>query len=101
MSSRTSRAERPSILGRVLAIIGAAGVLGAAMPAEARIESARQTLEARVRAMRVAVHESAEAGALPEPDQLVAQWLNWPNWNNWNNWPNWGNWGNWSNWFNR
>jgi hypothetical protein len=94
MKRISNRADRPSLLRRVLAIGGAAGVLGAAIPADARIESARQTLEARVLAVRVAMHESVGAGPRGEPDQTVAQWFNWPNWGNWNNWPNWGNWFN-------
>ena len=86
------------MLRGVLALIGVVGVLAVTSPAEARVEIARQALEARVLAVRTAMREATEAGAPTEPDRALAQWFNW---NNWNNWPNWGNWGNWGNWFNR
>jgi hypothetical protein len=80
-------------------MVGVAGALGSVSPVEARVEQARQSLEARVLAVRSALRDAAEADVVPgaAPDSSLAQWMNWGNWNNWNNWPNWGNWGNWFN----
>jgi hypothetical protein len=78
-------------------LIGVAGVLGATTPAQASVDVARQALEARVLAVRAAIHGPAEADSRAAPDRTLAQWSNWRNWSNWNNWPNWNNWGNWFN----
>lgn len=89
-----------ALLRRALALLGVAGLLGAAAPAgaSARVDVSRQQLEARVLAVRstLAGLDSSRRQA-DDPARVVAQWLNWPNWNNWNNWPNWYNWGNWFN----
>jgi hypothetical protein len=92
MTSTTRR--RAALIRRVIAVIGAAGLLGAAMQAQAHVERERIALEARVAAMRDAIQRVAPEGANDGP---LAQWFNWGNWNNWNNWPNWGNWSNWLN----
>jgi len=90
-TSRTALSIR-----RLIAIIGAAGLLGAAVQAQAHVERDRFALEARVEAMRDAIAQAAvpDGSSIDGPR---AQWFNWGNWNNWNNWPNWGNWGNWLN----
>jgi hypothetical protein len=97
MRSHTSPSHLHRWFRGLLALVGVAGVLGASTPAEARVASARQALEARVLVMRAAIHDAAEADPRAAPDRTLAQWFNWGNWNNWNNWPNWGNWGNWFN----
>ena len=97
MSRDVKPASRHRALRALLAFIGVAGALGASNPAEARIELARQALEARVLAVRAMIQEAPDADAIKAPDTRLAQWMNWGNWNNWNNWPNWGNWGNWFN----
>jgi hypothetical protein len=94
MSSQRKRASWHPTLRGLLALVGIAGVIGAATPAQAGVVAARQALEARVLAVRAAIHDPAEAdpraGAL---DRTLAQ----PNWRDWNNWPNWSNWRNWFN----
>jgi hypothetical protein len=90
-TSRTALSIR-----RLIAVIGAAGLLGAAVQAQAHVERDRRALEARVEAMRDAIAQAAVLDESPI-DGPRAQWFNWGNWNNWNNWPNWGNWGNWLN----
>lgn len=97
MSRDVKPANRHRAIRSLLALIGVAGALGASNPVEARVELARQTLEARVLAVRAVIQEASDADATKIPDTRVAQWMNWGNWNNWNNWPNWGNWGNWFN----
>jgi len=92
MTSTTRR--RAALIRRVIAAIGAAGLLGAAIQAQAHVERDRIALEARVAAVRDAIQRAAPDAPSDRP---LAQWFNWGNWNNWNNWPNWGNWGNWLN----
>lgn len=95
MNNQTRRTRRPSMFGALLALIGVAGALGISRPADARVDTARQLLEARVLAARVAISDATQADA-PDArrplDRTLAQ-----AWNNWNNWNNWGNWGNWFN----
>ncbi|MEP7296958.1 MAG: hypothetical protein ABI702_12285 [Burkholderiales bacterium] len=79
----------------MIVAIGAAGLLGAALQAQAHAEQDRLALEARVAAIRAAIQRTAPDA--PNDGGPLAQWFNWGNWNNWNNWPNWGNWGNWLN----
>lgn len=90
-TSRTALSIR-----RLVAIIGAAGLLGASVQAQAHVERDRRALDARVEAMRDAIAQATTSDEAPVDGQR-AQWLNWGNWNNWNNWPNWGNWSNWLN----
>jgi hypothetical protein len=71
---------------RVFASIAALGLLGAAAQAHAIVQLERNALQARVDAVRGALH-SADA----ELPTLVAQWNNFKNWNNWNNWKKWLN----------
>lgn len=82
---------------RLIVAIGAAGLLGAAMQAQAHVGRDRLALEARVETMREAIQQAASDDDSIDTQGLRAQWFNWGNWNNWNNWPNWGNWGNWLN----
>lgn len=96
MTSATTRGR--TLLRRLIVTLGAAGLLGAMVQAQAHVERDRWALEVRVEAMRDAIRQAALGDPVGAPH---AQWFNWPNWNNWNNWPNWGNWGNWGNWFNR
>ena len=97
MSHRIKASSWHRAFRALLALVGVVGVMGAPNPAEARVELARQALEARVLAVRAAIQEAPDADATKLPDTRLAQWMNWGNWNNWNNWPNWGNWGNWFN----
>ena len=101
MSSHDDRPASRSRRSRGwLTLVGIAAMLGvavAATPAEARIDTQRQALEARVLAVRSAMRDAADAEPATPPEHRLAQWMNWGNWNNWNNWPNWGNWGNWFN----
>ena len=104
MGKGNKSTERKSIARRLLAWVGIAGALGLSAPVHAADATPRESLEARVMAVRTALQDAAadaDTNASFDPDARIAQWLNWPNWNNWNNWPNWGNWGNWGNWFNR
>ena len=94
---RETRARRWA--QRALAWIASIGLLGAAAQAQAMVRLDRAALEARVDAVRAALHEAADPHADPHgnadaaaPGWLLAQWNNWSNWNNWNNWKNWGNW---------
>ena len=92
---RDARARRR--LRQLFAWIASLGLLGAAAQANAIVRLDRDVLEARVQALRAALHESADAPAAASaassaPDPLMAQWNNWNNWTNWNNWKNWGNW---------
>ena len=87
---------------RLASLLGLVSALGSAPAAMPPADAARQSLLARVDAVRAQFESQAQPtkGTATGPKN-VAQWLNWPNWNNWNNWPNWGNWNNWVNWFNR
>lgn len=85
---------RSTLLRRLIMVAAAAGLLGAALQAQAHVERDRLALEARVEAMREAI--SAASSDEHEADPRAA-WFNWGNWNNWNNWSNWGNWANWAN----
>lgn len=93
--------RQPRWLRRLIAVLGAAGLLGATLQAQAHLERDRATLESRVAAMRDAIHRVDDQRAAEEDDSTTnderTQWFNWGNWNNWNNWPNWGNWNNWLN----
>jgi hypothetical protein len=93
MTRTTGRKAR--LIRRLIVAVGAAGLLGSALQAQAQVERERLALEARVEAVRDAIAQAAPEGAAIDGEQ--AQWFNWGNWNNWNNWPNWGNWGNWLN----
>lgn len=83
-------------------MLGALGWVQVAPPVLAETNHARAVLEARVAAVRTAMHRERIAAprqeaAAPAVEQ-TAQWSNWPNWGNWNNaWKNWPNWGNWFN----
>lgn len=92
MNSQTKRTRTHSMFRALLALIGVAGALGISRPADARVDTARQLLEARVLAARRAIFDATQADA-PDSrrplDRTVAQ-----AWNNWNNWNNWGNWFN-------
>ena len=86
-------------LRRALAWVAALGLLGAAAQANAIVRLERDALEARVEAMRAALHDRDDGTERGEvnpisvaPSRITAQWNNWKNWNNWNNWKNWGNW---------
>jgi hypothetical protein len=75
----------------VLALFGAAGLLGAAAPAAAAAAplSERSVLEGRVAEVRR--HLNAAAAPDAAAPTLIAQagrWNNWPNWSNWANWRN-------------
>ena len=76
---------------RLIVAIGAAGLFGGAMQAQAHVERDRLALEARVETMREAIQQATTDDRVGAQGHL-AQWFNWGNWNNWNNWPNWGNW---------
>lgn len=79
----------PSPLRRVLALFGALGLLGAAVPAASAVLPERQALEARVADMRR--HLNSPAARETAAPTLIAQagrWNNWPNWSNWANWRN-------------
>jgi hypothetical protein len=73
------------LLSRLPALLGVAGSVGAALPAQA---AAPASLEARVAEARcqLAGEPQAEPG-LGEVAQ-ANQWNNWPNFNNWANWAN-------------
>lgn len=93
---------RSSLALCLTALLGLVSVFGTAHAGTTATDAARESLLARVDAVRTQLNSQAQSpeDAATAP-QDVAQWLNWPNWNNWNNWPNWGNWNNWVNWFNR
>ena len=93
----TTTRRKPLLVRRLIVAIGAAGLFGAAMQAQAHVERDRLALETRVETMREAIQQAASDGDSIDTQGLRAQWFNWGNWNNWNNWPNWGNWGNWLN----
>lgn len=89
-----------SLLRRILALLGVAGSVGAALPVQAVASPQRPSLDARVAEARrqIASEVSAEvatpltyqASSADDP-ATVAQA------NNWNNWPNFNNWSNWAN----
>ena len=83
-------------LAQVSMLAGSVLALGSAAAAHASVQLERQTLEARVQAVRAMLQVPApgDAGdaAAKTPPVRSAQWFNWSNWNNWNNWKNWGNW---------
>lgn len=89
-SRRHASGQPPAGIGRRLrrafAALAALGLLGAAAQASAIVRIERDALEARVDALRGALH--AEDGT---PPTWVAQWNNFKNWNNWNNWKKWLN----------
>ena len=89
-----------SLLRRLLALLGLAGSVGAALPVQAVPLPQRPSLDARVaEARRQIASEEANEVATPTAKQAssaddpatVAQA------NNWNNWPNFNNWSNWAN----
>lgn len=98
MSSQKKYSNRYLMRRSLLTLLGVFGVLGAATSAEANVETARQTLEARVHTMRAAIHDAAKADSAAEPSQKLAWWAN--NWGDWGNWNNWNNAG-WANWLNQ
>lgn len=68
-------------------VIAVVGLAGAAAPAAAEVEAARDALTQRVEAVRQHL-----AGAGPQlPTTLVAQAANWNNWPKWSKWSNWAN----------
>ena len=86
-------------LAQVSVLAGSVLALGSAAAAHASVQLERQTLEARVQAVRAMLQEpvpgdpaDALDGAGKALPLRTAQWFNWSNWNNWNNWKNWGNW---------
>ena len=93
----TTTRRKALLMRRLIVAIGAAGLFGAAMQAQAHVERDRLALVARVETMREAIQQSASDDDSIDAQGHLAQWFNWGNWNNWNNWPNWGNWGNWLN----
>ena len=89
-------------LAQVSVLAGSVLALGSAAAAHASVQLERQTLEARVQAVRAMLQvpavgdvvdsvDAVDAGGKARPVR-TAQWFNWSNWNNWNNWKNWGNW---------
>ena len=89
-------------LAQVSMLAGSMLALGSAAAAHASVQLERQTLEARVQAVRAMLQVPAVGDAVDSVDAVdaggkarpvrTAQWFNWSNWNNWNNWKNWGNW---------
>ena len=92
-------------LAQVSMLAGSVLALGSAAAAHASVQLERQTLEARVQAVRAMLQMPAPGDAVDSVDGVdavdaagkawpvrTAQWFNWSNWNNWNNWKNWGNW---------
>ena len=86
-------------LAQVSVLAGSVLALGSAAAAHASVQLERQTLEARVQAVRAMLQVPAVGDAVDSVDDAgkarpvrTAQWFNWSNWNNWNNWKNWGNW---------
>jgi len=85
-------------LNQLLLWVGIAGTFSlGATAAHGNVNLSRQTLEARVEAVRQNLWASSSGGQPSMSDIKLAQWMNWGNWPNWNNWPNWQNWGNWFN----
>ena len=103
---RSRLAARLGKLRRALAQVSvfAGSVLALGSAAHASVQLERQTLEARVQAVRAMLQEPVPGSAVDAVDAVdgaskatplrTAQWFNWNNWNNWNNWKNWGNWFN-------
>ena len=100
---RSRLAARLGKLRRALAhvsmLAGSVLALGSAAAAHASVQLERETLEARVQAVRAMLQVPAVGDAVDSVDDAgkarpvrTAQWFNWSNWNNWNNWKNWGNW---------
>ena len=89
-------------LAQVSVLAGSVLALGSAAAAHASVQLERETLEARVQAVRAMLQVPAVGDAVDAVDAVdaggkarpvrTAQWFNWSNWNNWNNWKNWGNW---------
>ena len=89
-------------LAQVSMLAGSVLALGSAAAAHASVQLERQTLEARVQAVRAMLQVPAVGDVVDSVDAVdaagkarpvrTAQWFNWSNWNNWNNWKNWGNW---------
>ena len=89
-------------LAQVSMLAGSMLALSSAAAAHASVQLERQTLEARVQAVRAMLQVPAVGDVVVSVDAVdaagkarpvrTAQWFNWSNWNNWNNWKNWGNW---------
>ena len=77
-------ADKGSAIGRVIALVGIAGL--SATPVQAHVERERQALEARVEAVRQGLKSQPAATR-----SLVAQAANWNNWPKWSKWSNWAN----------
>lgn len=79
-------------LRRLLALLGAVGVLGSAAPALAAPLPERSALDSRVAEVRRHLQEASarEDASSSVVRTLLAQsrWNNWPNWSNWANWRN-------------
>jgi hypothetical protein len=74
---------------RLMALVGAIGVLGAAASVEAAPLPERSALEARVADMRRHLNGPAlRDAAQPTLVAQAGRWNNWPNWSNWANWRN-------------
>lgn len=74
---------------RLMALVGAIGVLGAAASVEAARLPERSALEARVADMRCHLNGLAvRDAAAPALIAQAGRWNNWPNWSNWANWRN-------------
>lgn len=74
---------------RLMALVGAIGVLGAAASVEAAPLPERSALEARVADMRCHLNGLAvRDAAAPTLIAQAGRWNNWPNWSNWANWRN-------------
>ena len=100
LAERVGKLRRALARGSVLAGSVLGLTLGLAPPVNASVQTERQALEARVRAVRAMLQEPVAADAFGATGSVAgeavplrtAQWFNWNNWNNWNNWKNWGNW---------
>jgi hypothetical protein len=77
-----------SLPRRLLALLGVAGAVGAAMPVQALPSAQRPSLEARVAEARRQLASEARAAGSPVTVAQANTWNNWPNFNNWANWAN-------------
>jgi hypothetical protein len=80
--------SKASLLRRLLALLGAAGAVGTALPVQAQPAAQRQSLDARVAEARRQLAAEAVPGDAPAADAQANNWNNWPNFNNWANWAN-------------
>lgn len=80
--------RRASVMRRLLALLGVAGSVGAAMPVQAAPSAPRSSLETRVAEARKQLADTARAADEPVNVAQANNWNNWPNFNNWANWAN-------------